>query len=311
MDEITNRKPGLEEHEFVALSHASVSSLIMNDPIKAREGTTPNDARPRNSSAPIDPASCDKLSWPIHPLPFELHQDEVHVWSCRLDPSNDLLARFGSVLSLDESERAARFRFDLHRNRFIAGRGWIRLLLGSYLKIAPEQIDFCYGEHGKPAISNPCDHKGIHFNLAHSDVIALAAVTRIGPLGLDVERLRVLKDVAELVERFFSARENSVFQELSAEARNVAFFNLWTRKEAWLKATGQGISQNLNRVEVSFVPGESPRLLALPEEFRSDIRTWSLHELTPAPGFAGALALCAEKPRISCSQWRDKERAVC
>jgi len=129
----------------------------------------------------------------------------------------------------------------------------------------------------------------------------------MGPLGLDVEGIRTVKDVAELVQRFFSARENSLFQELSPEQKNIAFFNLWTRKEAWLKATGQGISQNLNRVEVSFLPGESARLLALPEAFHSPNNTWSLHELVPAPGFVGALAICAEKLRISCRQWRYEE----
>ena len=298
----------MEEHECLAPSHAAVSNLIMKGRTKTIEATAgPDHARLRNG--PVDHASSEKLTWPVEPLPFELHQDEVHVWASRLDPSTDLLARFGSVLSVEERERASRFRFDLHRNRFITGRGWIRLLLGSYLKMAPEQINFCYGDHGKPAVAKECDHKGLHFNLAHSDAIALAGVTPMGPLGLDVERVRVLKDVGELVQRFFSARENSIFQELSPEQKNVAFFNLWTRKEAWLKATGQGISQNLNRVEVSFLPGESARLLALPEAFRSG-NTWSLHEMTPAPGFAAALAICAEKPRISCRQWRDAESDV-
>ena len=136
----------------------------------------------------------------------------------------------------------------------------------------------------------------IHFNLAHSGDLALLAITRVGPVGIDVERIREVKDAADLVARFFCARENELFQRLPAIEKPGAFFNLWTRKEALLKATGEGIGKALSEVEVSFLPGEPASLVSIAGDTDRAAR-WSLHELTPAAGYVGAVAIEAQNVR--------------
>jgi len=180
--------------------------------------------------------------------------------------------------------------FETHRNRFITARAVLRSLLANYLDCAPEDLQFDYGANGKPALAGRLADSGLFFNLAHSEDLALIAVTRLGPIGVDIEQIRPISDVDELVGRFFSPRENALFQSVPADQKNIAFFNLWTRKEAWLKATGEGIAHSLSRIEVTFLPGEPASLLALPETSRSN-SGWVLRELLPAPGFVGAIVL--------------------
>jgi 4'-phosphopantetheinyl transferase len=127
--------------------------------------------------------------------------------------------------------------------------------------------------------------------------VALLAVTQLGPVGVDVECIRPIKNVEDLVARFFSRRENEMFQKLPSEKRPAAFFNLWTRKEALLKATGEGIAGGLDRVEVSFLADEPARLLALPEN-TGEAERWSLSELLPASGFCGAVAIQSKPIRV-------------
>jgi 4'-phosphopantetheinyl transferase len=236
------------------------------------------------------------ILWPLPPDRFSLGATDVHIWAARLDLPSEALVRFASILSQDESDRAARFRFDTHRNRFIAARGILRSLLGAYLHSPPEELRFEYGSNGKPTLATPFASSGLSFNLAHSEDFALIAVTRLGQIGVDVEQIRPLTDVDELVARFFSPRETALFQTLPTSQKNAAFFNLWTRKEAWLKAIGEGIAHSLNRVEVTFLPGEPAQLLALPETPGLKV-DWALRELTPATGFVGAVAL----PDLQCS----------
>jgi 4'-phosphopantetheinyl transferase len=230
------------------------------------------------------------LLWPLPPVQLSLGATDVHVWAANLDLSIETLAYFACTLSEQEQQRAARFHFDKHHNRFIAGRGILRSLLASYLDCAPDEVQFVYGANGKPALAGQFAESRLHFNLAHSENLALIAVTLLGAVGIDVEEIRPVSDADELVERFFSPRENAQFQQLSTEQKDVAFFNLWTRKEAWLKATGEGIGHSLNRVEVTFLPGEAASLLALPEGVLSKDE-WVLRELLPAGGFVGAVAL--------------------
>jgi 4'-phosphopantetheinyl transferase len=192
-------------------------------------------------------------------------------------------------------------RFDVHRDRFIAGRGWLRTVLGRYLQTDPALIDFTYSKLGKPALPIAFESTKLNFNLAHSEDLALLAVTQLGTVGVDVECIRPIKNVEDLVARFFSRRENELFQKLPLEERPAAFFNLWTRKEALLKATGEGIAGGLDRVEVSFQAHEPAQLLALPDG-SGEAAQWSLSELIPAPGFCGAVAI-QSKP-IHVRNWK-------
>jgi 4'-phosphopantetheinyl transferase len=232
----------------------------------------------------------------------ELAASEVHVWSLPLDISQGSLASVAEFLSPDERTRADRFRFEGLRQRFVAGRGLLRVILGRYCGVPPEGLRFNYGPHGKPELTpvEGAQRKGggLHFNLAHSEGLGVLAVTQTGPVGVDVQQVRRLLEFKELVGQFFSAREAAEFLRLEREQQPAAFFNLWTRKEALLKATGEGIGRSLNRVEVSFLPGEPARVLSLPAEPWAG-REWSLVDLAISPACAGALALPARNILVS------------
>jgi len=247
------------------------------------------------------------ISWLRPVAGWPLAEGEVHVWAFTLERSAADTKASDSVLSAAELERAARFRFERDRTRFAVGRAQLRHILGSYLQIPPGDLAFEYGPKGKPCLSATASGPALMFNLAHSEDLALLAVTRTGPVGVDVERIRSLPDADDLVSRFFSPAEAARFRAVPEPQRATAFFNLWTRKEAWLKATGEGIGCGLNQVEVTFLPGEAPRFVKLGES-GDKIANWQLHEISPAPGFAGAVAIAAREVTIQCWQWNNQER---
>ena len=232
----------------------------------------------------------ETIQWPTRSDAAPLAADEIHVWAATLAAPPEALEKYSATLSPDEKERANKFKFEKHRNRYIAARGALRAILGNYLRVAPVELRFVYLTNGKPALAEECGGAGIHFNLAHTEDLALVAVTRIGMAGVDVESVRPVKNVEELVARFFSPRENDLFQKVPDPQKPAAFFNLWTRKEALLKATGEGITRSLSLVEVSFLPGEPARLLAISGDAEA-ARGWGLRELLPAKGFAAAVAV--------------------
>ncbi|MDB6017037.1 MAG: phosphopantetheine-protein transferase [Pedosphaera sp.] len=242
-----------------------------------------------------------KLQWPQPPKDWTLHPGEVHVWATPLDQPARLSA-FAATLSPDEQTRAARYHFDRDRNRFIVGRGWLRTLLGQYLQLAPSAIQLEYGNRGKPALCLPSGHTPFHFNLAHSAGLALLGVTRLCDLGVDVEQIRPLKDAESIAGRFFSPAESAGLKATPLSQKSEVFFNLWTRKEAWLKATGKGIADSLDQVEVSFSPAEPAQLLRLFGDSHAAAQ-WRLFGLTPAIGFTGTLALPVAEAQICLWSW--------
>jgi 4'-phosphopantetheinyl transferase len=217
----------------------------------------------------------------------------VHLWRLPLDVGHDFLRNFYGFLSSDERNRAERFRFEVDKHRFVAGRGLLRLILGYYCNVYPKTLQFIYGRNGKPALKREGATwpiaGALHFNLAHSDAFGVLAVTASGPVGVDVERVRRLSDFNELVTRFFSPEEAAEFSIVPWEEQPVAFFNLWTRKEALLKATGAGILDPLATFRVTFRPGIPAHVLSFPgNAFASS--EWSLFDLGISPSLAGALA---------------------
>jgi 4'-phosphopantetheinyl transferase len=241
----------------------------------------------------------DMIQWGIAPGQPCLSEDEIHVWASCLDVAPTISAVFAVSLSEGERMRAKKFRFRQHQNFFIAGRGLLRAIMSYYLQVEPARVEFKYNLQGKPDLTRPFDSSGIHFNLAHSEDLALFAVTRIGPVGIDVERIRVNEDARELMNWFCSPRERELFDNLAAQEKQLAFFNLWTRKEAFLKATGEGITQLLNQVEVAFRPGEPARFIAVSGDSERAYR-WSVHDLSPAPDFVAAVAIQAKNVRLRC-----------
>jgi 4'-phosphopantetheinyl transferase len=232
----------------------------------------------------------------------------VHVWAALLDVAQPGQTAFEQTLASSELARAARFHFAEHRNRYIVAHGWLRQLLGGYLSIPAAAVEFDLGPQGKPVLAGPPNSSELQFNMTHSEGLALVAVASGIPVGIDVERIRALEDAGDLVARFFSTRESSEFKSLPDDQRPLAFFNLWTRKEAWLKATGEGITHLLDCVEVSFMPGAPARLLSLPDRFPS-ASNWTICDITPGPGFAAAVVAAGERGEFECRRW-DHERTA-
>ena len=244
-----------------------------------------------------------KIPWPPPPPAHPLNDNEVHVWAVSLCPPAESIASCSKLLAPDEAQRAERFRFERDQRRFTVARGSLRAILATYVNLDPARLSFAYSSRGKPTLAELDASNSLHFNLTHSDELAVLAITRACPLGIDVEHIRPLNDASGIADRFFSARESQGLAALPVTEKPAAFFNLWTRKEAWLKATGDGISESLDKVEVSFLAGESARLISLPEA-AGPIQEWSLFDLRPAEGFAGALALRCPKARILHWNWQ-------
>lgn len=228
---------------------------------------------------------------------------EVHVWRVALDPPEELVAELRALLSPDEVARADRFHFARHRRRFTVGRGALRRLLGGYLGRAPEGVRFAYGAREKPHLAEPPPGSPLRFNLSNSSELALVAVTVGVEVGIDLEAVRPMDDALAISERFFSAAERTVLAACPEGERDQAFFRCWTRKEAYVKAVGDGIALGLDRFDVSLDPGEGARLLAL-EGDPARAAAWSLTHVDPAPGYVGALALPAHPRTIRGFEWR-------
>jgi 4'-phosphopantetheinyl transferase len=244
----------------------------------------------------------ETIHWPARAGAPPLAGNAIHVWATTLSTPPHVLENLAATLSPDETERAHKFKFEKHRNRYIAGRGALRKILAQYLRANPANLRFVQLENGKPALDGEFANAGIHFNLAHSDELALVAITRLGMVGVDVECIRPVKDMDALVARFFSPREDEAFQKVAEHEKPAAFFNLWTRKEALLKATGEGITRSLSLVEVSFLPGEPARLLAISGDTEKAAE-WKLQDLSPATGFTGAIAIRAQDVEVQCWKW--------
>jgi len=242
--------------------------------------------------------------WRTPPETLVLGSDEVHVWRAALDQPPSQVQSFLHNLAADEQARAERFYFERDREHFIVARGVLRAILGGYLDRAPEELSFCYSAYGKPSLAGEFEGDAIRFSVSHSGGVALYAVTRGREAGIDIERIRSDLAVAEIAERFFSPREVAMLRTLPAEAQTQAFFCCWTRKEAYIKARGEGLSLPLDQFDVSLAPGEPAAVLGTQRD-PSEASRWSLQELTPAPGFVAALAVAGHGWRLTCWQWPD------
>lgn len=242
--------------------------------------------------------------WDAAPKNINLSSNDIHIWCADLDLPNLRVEELARILSADELARANKFHFDEHRKRFIVRRGILRTLLGSYLDIEPNQLQFDYNSRGKPALKKSGGGDRLRFNLSDSQGMALYAVTRDRDLGVDLEHIRPMKDAEQLVKRFFSDREYAEFSQLDRERQEVTFFTCWTRKEAYIKAIGEGLSLPLDRFEISISPEEPAKLLSIQGDAQL-AEGWLLQDLKPASGYAAALAVAGFGFNISCWQWVD------
>jgi 4'-phosphopantetheinyl transferase len=231
-----------------------------------------------------------------------LQSDEVHVWRVSLEVDAAEVKSLAPLLSDDERARAARFRFHKDRDNFTVARGMLRVLLGRYLDLEPGRLEFSYGPHGRPTLR---DHNAVNefcFNVSHSRGLALYAFTRKRPIGIDVEWIRSEMASEQIAERFFAPQEVATLRALASDVQLQAFFNCWTRKEAFIKAGGEGLSLPLDRFAVSLAPGEPAEILTIDGE-RETAALWSLQEIRPGTGYVAALAVKGHNWRLKCWQW--------
>ena len=237
--------------------------------------------------------------WQHPPTKLRLSKDDIHVWCASLDQQTRTLQQFEQTLSKNELGRAKRFYFDKDRESFIVRHGILRIVLSYYLGIMPGQLEFFYGLHGKPYLAKRFGGDTFRFNMAHSHKLALYAFSRCREIGIDTEYIKTISDDAHIAKRFFSACENAKFSELPARQKKEAFFNCWTRKEAFIKATGDGLSLPLNQFDVSLTPGEQVRLLGVKDK-PEEVSRWSLAALIPAPDYVAALAVEGNDWHLGC-----------
>ena len=224
------------------------------------------------------------------PGPIELPPEgEVHLWHVSLDVSENVRLRCLDSLEPSERARMERFKFDRHQRRFATRRAALRQILGGYLGIAAGEVRFRYSEYRKPEIALPTEPR-VRFNLSDSGDLAVVAVTQSADIGVDIEIARPLRDMEAVARRAFSTREFEELFSLDPEDRLAAFYACWTRKEAWLKARGEGIIGNLGGFSVSLRPGEVPALLEVEDDPGAPGR-WVLRAWTPGAGVVGAVAL--------------------
>jgi 4'-phosphopantetheinyl transferase len=231
---------------------------------------------------------------------YELPPEEVHVWRASLHQSRGHFTELMQILSQEEQARAARFHFEADRKRCILGRGALRSLLGHCLGSAADQLHFEYNEFGKPRLAP--GHQPLDFNLSHSGDWILIALARGRALGVDVERMRQDFASDEIAARFFSANECRVLASVAVEKRCAAFFSCWTRKEAYLKARGDGLSLALDQFDVALLPGEAPRLIETRHD-RAEVDRWVLRALNPGSGYKAALAVEGSGWKLECWDW--------
>ena len=232
-----------------------------------------------------------------------LSAGEVHVWTAQSTSDANVVAALERLLSPSEQAAANRFYFERHRLRYVFAHGVLRQILSRYVDRAPEEIRFAQNAYGKPFLVDLDDRGHTHFNMSHSGDAVLVALTRGRHIGADVERIRPLYDFAGIAKYNFTPQECVFIKSFSAEMQPNAFFTCWTRKEAFIKAVGKGLSIPLNTFDVSIPPGQPGLKLAAPKE-SPGIDAWWLADLTAPEGYAGAVAVEQGFDRLVYTAWR-------
>jgi 4'-phosphopantetheinyl transferase len=241
------------------------------------------------------------LGWPALPKRPSLAGDEVHVICASIDVSAHRQEALAALLSGDERERAARFAFSRDRDRFVARHGLLRELLSNYLHRSAAGLQFSYTKTGKPEIGDQPHVHAVRFSMAHSDSVAVFALTSGEAIGVDVEIVRAIPDLPDLVESLCSARELEQWRRLDSDRQLPAFFDLWSRKEAFLKGTGEGLGKSPNEIEVLAPSQTKNQRISVFDQGR-EVRPWSLYSLSTAE-YAIAVAFKGRPGRILCWEW--------
>lgn len=238
--------------------------------------------------------------WALCRQPPKFSGNDVHVWRAELEIPETELPDLQQLLSEDEQERAVAFYFDQHRKHYIAGRAMLRILLGNYLECAPEEIEFTYNTYGKPTLSGNHKAHALGFNVSHSYGMALFAFVLGRGLGVDIEKIRPRMLNDKIPEHFFAPEEVNALRKLPQPEQVEAFFNCWTRKEAFVKAHGKGLALPLNGFVVSC--GSEPELLSTAFDPPA-AEQWKLYSLAPFDGYAAALAIEGQAHDLKLWNW--------
>ncbi len=240
------------------------------------------------------------IDWTAAPDDVVLSKDQVHVWYADfgLHPSVEIDEKL-QILSPDEIQKSQRFRFAKDRYHYINARSWLRIVIGKYLQKYPVFFQFGYGEQGKPWLKNEEGNPhSLRFNLSHSEGVVLCALAWECAVGIDVEALRYEDSYDKVAENFFSKNEQLALQTVAPELQQTAFFNCWTRKEAYLKARGDGLTFPLDTFDVS-LQADEPKLISV-HHFPQENQRWTLFHLNPKPQFIGALAVEGKPDNLRC-----------
>ena len=220
--------------------------------------------------------------------------DSVQVWTIDLESNCPLVTDFRGLLSKDEIARADKFLFEKGRNEFTITRGALRTLMGSYLGVAPTELRFSYSAHGKPGLEGDF-RNAAEFNVSHSDGMAIVCIAQQSRLGVDVEKVRLDFEHQRIAERFFSDHEREQLRHLPAREIPYAFFRCWTRKEAFIKALGEGLSHPLHQFDVELRAEEPARLLSTRPN-AAEASRWLVFDIPVPAGYLAALAM-EDSPR--------------
>lgn len=207
-----------------------------------------------------------------------------------------------ALLDYSERHRANQFRFERDHDAFVVARGLLRVILARHAGVDPSEIKFAYSTHGKPFAAGT--GRQVLFNLSHSEDFILYAVSTRYRMGIDVERVRPLDEIERIASQFFCPAEYREIMDLPAHMRSKAFFNCWTRKEAFIKALGVGLSLPLNRFQVTLRPGTPARIVTMEGRGGHELR-WSLRDLSVAKDYAGALAVDSQDYHLRVSFFED------
>lgn len=223
--------------------------------------------------------------------PPELCTGVVHLWQRRLHASAEEMIACYELLSDEEKARALRFRVERPRSDFVLTRATLRLLLAHYSGSTPHEVHFRYGAQGKPVLEGD---SSLGFNASHTDGLALMAFGKQRAIGVDVENVNRETEARRLAERFFSEREQQALKPLRGDELQAAFFRCWTRKEAFIKAKGDGLSLPLHQFDVSIVAGDRDALLATRPD-PGEVSRWTISEVSPGSGYMAAVAVAADE----------------
>jgi 4'-phosphopantetheinyl transferase len=241
-------------------------------------------------------------TWERAPESLALGADHVDVWRVAVGLPLRRLASLWAVLAADERTRAEAFRMPGDRDRFVVGRGVLRTVLGGYLRREPAQLHFACDTHGKPTLVGTAAAGRLRFNVSHSEGLVLVAVASDADVGVDVQWIRPELSWDKIAGRFFSPVEAAALRALPPETAREAFFACWTRKEAYVKARGEGLQRSFERFTVSVMPGETH--VALREDGDPDVASsWSLQTLEVGRGYAAALAVNPPGRRLRRWEW--------